>query len=406
VLLVLLVGSLVGPRDVDAEECGRGDSSCCCCEERHDDIWVISTRCAPCCIDDREAANPTLSFERYDAANDVWRDATAEEFFHGSDAILPTTIWVHGDRIKDGEEYEVGMTVYDRLVECQSVERIRFVIWSWPASVIYTLRPLKDARAKGDISLTDGYRLGWVLAHMPTETRVSFLGYSAAGRIIGGAINGMAGGLVAGRPLLVEGRAMDEDPAPGRPLYSVVTFATAIDNYWLEPGELFGLAPSQVERWLLMNNYCDKILQHYPKLDGTDALGFTGIPNLSALGEYSDRFVEFDAGDYIGREHRWRDYVGSETLMSLMREYCLPPPEGFESTGRNAGSPVQTIADAGDVEIVDGRQVVVDESWRLEMVERTADSGEIDLVDGVPVVIEDGFLGQEQNHVQFTSAGN
>lgn len=390
-LLLLLAGFIASSAPViAAEKCPSGScQSCqdaaCCCEERHDDVWCLSTRCAPYCINDQEAASPTIVFRRIDAETGNWREATAEEFFGGEDATLPTTFWVHGDRIEDEDVYDVGMAVYDRLVKCQPVGRIRYVIWSWPASVSYMLRPIKDAKLKGQNGLQDGYRLGWVLARLPGQTPVKMIGYSAAGRIIFGALHGMGGGMVAGHGLL------DEQQLPGPPRYSVVTFATAVDNFWLEPEQCFGLAMSQMERLLLLNNHCDMILQHYPKLCGTDALGYTGLANPMALGEDLDRVEQVNVCCMIGKQHRWKNYVYSDTVMPMIQEYALP---SYNSNTNGHGDPAPTpVADGGDVEMVDGLVVVVEDldgrpDSALAMF---ADAGDVEVVDGVLVVIEDAY---------------
>ena len=335
-LLLLTAGFLASPLTLMAEEtivdtasarhcdgpsCPTCEEPACCDIERHDDVWVISSRCAPCCIDGQEAARPTLSFRRFDEAAGVWRKASADEFFAGEDAQLPTTFWVHGDRIEDDEVLDVGMSVYERLVECQAVERIRFVIWSWSASTVHPVRPYQDARVKGNNALADGYRLGWVLARMPQQTQVSFIGYSFAGRVILGAMHGMGGGLVRGHSPLMDGQQ------PGPPRYSVVIFVAAVDNHWLEPGQRFDMAPSQARQMLLLYNTCDRILKRYPKICGGCALGYTGIPNIGALGEHAERIDELDVCCILGPQHRWRNYVYSNTVMPMIREYGLPMAE-------------------------------------------------------------------------------
>ena len=410
-LLVLLVfaglvvstgSSFVGPvfagEKCPSCECASCEKTPCHCEDRNDDIWLIDTRCAPCCVDDEEAANPSITFKRFNATSDTWVAATAEDFFGGADAALPTTFWVHGDRIEDEDVCEVGMSVYDRLVECQGVGRIRYVIWSWSAAVEYTLRPIKDAQLKGENGLQDGYRLGWVLARMPTETSVCLIGYSAAGRNIFGALHGMGGGRVAGYGLL-DG-LLDGERSPGPPRYSVVSFATAIDNYWLESGERFGLAASQIKRVLFLNNYRDIILQHYPKLYGTQALGFAGLSDPDSLEEQVEDVWEFNVSGTIGRMHRWRNYVYSDTVMAMIREYGLSRDVTVEGTtveeiaGRAAAEMAgRDIADGGDVEMVDGAMVVIEDMHgrKRSALEWFADGGDVEIVDGIAVVIEDAL---------------
>ncbi|REJ94097.1 MAG: hypothetical protein DWQ35_08720 [Planctomycetota bacterium] len=341
----LIAGVLLLPRPTVAAENVASDCPDCepakkKCPPREDDLWIISTRGAPC-LSSFEAAHPTLVFLRFDYQSERWLHAAPETFFSGPDATLPTTFWSHGDRVEDADVISVGMSVYQRLVKCQKVERIRYVIWSWPSTKLYTGRPIKDAAQKSSYALEDGYRLGWVLARLPRETRVGMAGYSSGGRVLTGALHLMGGGSLLGY------RVLDRRAAVGPPRYTVVILAPAIGSCAFEPGRRFEKAPSQVKRMLLLNNYCDRVLQYFPKLYGEDAIGYVGLNNPAALGEHAKRIYEFDVCGVLGPQHRWWNYVYSNTVLPKIRAYSLPSLWPVEATDDEAPRPMTVSTPAG-----------------------------------------------------------
>ena len=324
VAAALLIGA-PGGAALDGAELSEpcGPTPCACPARSGDEIWWLDTRCLPClpsCGDGVVAgAIDGLKFRRYDATTKRWQTSDREEFFAGPHATWPTCIWVHGDRIDDGKDLEVGWDVYRQLVHCVgTTDPIRFVIWSWPSQKEIT-GPYRDAAIKAERAIGAGYRLGWVLSEMPRDVRVSLFGFSFGARVITVALQFAAGGALSGYTL------PESQVAAGG--YHVALMAAAIDNDWLIPGRRHGRALEAVGEILLLNNGCDWILKRYPKFhhrrSGRDALGYTGMVFHPSVAPFRDRIREVDACQYLGKEHAWRAYIYTPATMELIRQAVL-----------------------------------------------------------------------------------
>ena len=88
------------------------------------------------------------------------------------------------------------------------------------------------------------------------------------------------------------------------------------------------MALKSVERMLLINNGCDRILSHYRLLacdrHGPPALGYCGVRGISALGPEGEKVRQFDACCDVGNRHWWRLYICSDSVMGQIRATVLP----------------------------------------------------------------------------------
>lgn len=321
VTIVLLLTGTAGARAADATPSPdpQHTASCATCLRGGDELWLIDDRHSDCF---EAGANPAVSlgFQRYDMASDQWKAATADDFFGGPGANRPTCYWVHGDRIDSGEAPEVGLTVYHRLVEAKcDAPPLRLVIWSWPTTQVYR-RPVPDARLKASRAPATGFHLGYVLSRAKGDAPVGLIGYSLGSRAITGALHVLSGGELNGCRL--------EKPPVAVPKYRAALMASATDYDWLEPDQPHGMALKSVERMLLLNNACDRVLAHYRLLacgrHGPPALGFRGVRSLSALGSAAEKIRQFDACCDVGNRHRWRLYICSDSIMGQIRVTVLP----------------------------------------------------------------------------------
>ena len=212
-----------------------------------DQLWAVSTRHLGCGC---SAANePAWKVWRYDPGTKQWQVAKPAEFFAADSGDVPTTFYIHGNRIDHGQAFRDGMDVYFQLVGKSDDEpAVRFVIWSWPSSQIKG--PLKDVRSKAWRTDTDGYYLARFLAEMKPEVRTGLIGYSYGARIITGALHLLGGGTLAGQTV----------SAGERPTIRVALWASGLHNHWLLPGHYHGQALAMAERWLITYNCCDPVL--------------------------------------------------------------------------------------------------------------------------------------------------
>ncbi len=113
----------------------------------------------------------------------------------------------------------------------------------------------------------------------------------------------------------------------------MVLIAAAVDNDWILPGHCHGRALSVVDRLLLVNNGCDRILARYHWLYGrrscAEALGYTGLVGGGQLGAELSKITQFDACCNVGTDHDWALYFGSPAVVGrivplLFRTSAVP----------------------------------------------------------------------------------
>ena len=303
----------------DDDCCSPAPSACAICRRPQDQVWLLDARNLGC-LDDASARDVKLGYERYDLATDGWQRRRPADFFSGPGAKLPTVVWVHGDLVDDSRAREIGLTVYRELIggHCAGPP-LRFVIWSWPSERVFRL-PLKDARLKAERTVPASYRLAWCLNRFDPKSPVSLIGYSYGSRIVASTLHLLGGG------------ALEDGASQGSSSRHAATmwcyWPAALDYDLLEPGKANGRALSQVDRLVLLNNPCDRILAHYDRLPcgggGPPALGYEGVADLKALGANAARLRQVDASPYVGPRHRWWLYIESPTLIGEIRKAALP----------------------------------------------------------------------------------
>lgn len=301
------------------------DSKCTHCERREDQIWLISSQDVPCLsLDeplDAKKLVENLKYWRYSIQDSKWNKSALENLEADDTQHMQSVIWVHGDRMEACEAFDAGRKIYRELIRCTTDKTpIRFIILSWPSAKTLT-RPVADARLKASRTLSAGIHLAGLLKIIPQEDRVSLIGFSFGVRIIATALHLLGGGDVSGAAFA--GAVADHQK------YHVVFFASAIDCDWLQPGHKFGKAIGEMESLLLLNNYCDRILKHYGKLychcarRGPEALGYTGLTITGGPAADQDRIRQFNSSGFVGKQHAWRPYIYSPTLMSMIRRETL-----------------------------------------------------------------------------------
>ena len=319
-LLLTAVGRVSANDDDDVPVPAEFVAACCdACERQGDEIWLIDDRHSGCLEEGADVA-ASLRFKRYNQGGDDWQDAKADDFFNGPGADRPTCFWVHGDRVDSGSAISAGLTVYRRLVRKQEdAPPLRFVIWSWPTTQVYR-RPVPDVRLKASRTPATGFRLGYVLSRGKGDAPVGLIAYSFGSRVVTGALTVVSGGELQGHSL--------EKPAPPVAKYRAALMASATDYDWLEPGEPHGMALKSVDKMLLINNSCDRVLAHYRVLacsrHGAPALGYCGVASLSALGADAAKIRQYDACCEVGKYHRWWLYICSDSIMGQIRATVLP----------------------------------------------------------------------------------
>ncbi len=281
------------------------------CLPRHDDVWLVSSRCLGC--PDNEPMPPNFGVEKYDFDEHTWRDSTLAEFLASQTPTAPVVFWVHGNRTEPGDALHEGWEAYRQLVSGVSGSRpIHYVIFSWPSSPIRGLK--EDARVKAARTNSDGYYLAWLVNQIPVGVQVDLIGYSFGARIVTGALQLLGGGDLFGRVL-------PEPVLPRAPMQAVL-IAAAVSNNWLAMGRPHGQALVVVDRMLALNNGCDRALKRYGVVDPCNhpqALGYTGA--TGPLGENGRKLTEVDLCCAVGKQHYWGNYMYSPSIVARMRPY-------------------------------------------------------------------------------------
>jgi hypothetical protein len=265
---------------------------------------MIDTHATPHC-GDLEAGLASIAYWRLDPCDPCrWQAADADEFCRGSDAAMPTTVVVQGYNDDADESVRRGWELLCEMRQYAAGKPFRLVVWSWPADRCGCgLRGLHaDLQLKAALSDMEGYYLARVLLDTKPGTPLSFIGYSYGVRVVGGALELLAQGEVAGRRLDTElAAAWARQPRRVRAVF----LAAAADCDALEPGGAYGRAPAVAEKILVTRDCLDRALRLYPRLygrGGPQALGHTGP---CAAGENVE---VLDVTCAVGKSHDWNCY--------------------------------------------------------------------------------------------------
>ncbi|MCC7085592.1 MAG: hypothetical protein IT427_11370 [Pirellulales bacterium] len=278
-----------------------------CLPRTEDEIWCVSTRglgCPDC------EPTPQFGVWQHDCKAGHWNSSSLKSFLAADVPTKRTVFWIHGNRLDACYVRSQGLSIYHQLTNGVSGELpVRFVIFSWPADPTKGL--VEDARRKAARTNADGYYLAWLVNQIDGNVPVSFVGHSFGARIATGALQ-----LLAGGPLM--GRVLPEPIAKRAPMEAVL-LAAAVDNTWLAIGWPHGEALAAVDAMLAMNNHCDMALKRYPKINCTQALGYTGA--YGPLGDNGAKLRQIDVCCNIGKSHDWESYFYTPNLVWQMRPY-------------------------------------------------------------------------------------
>ncbi len=284
-----------------------------------DEFWIINTRY----VNEtsvRAHGAEALRFQKRDE-NGSARASAADEFYASLDPSVPVVVYIHGNRCDYCTAIREGYVVH-QVARCRSDEiPCRFVVWSWPSEEIPG-GPRHDVQVKASRSDVQSYYLARWLESMDPGIPVGMIGYSFGSRIIGGALELLGGGCVAGRAL---------DRAEERPRrLRAVFIAAAMDFHWLAPCRRDGLALEQSDGILVTKNACDPVLRWYPLMyqgcRGNEALGYVGPSSSTYGGVAAQRLRVLDVSGQVGKSHSWRDYLRSPTLRHYLAHYLYLEP--------------------------------------------------------------------------------
>ena len=307
------------------------------------ELWLISCREITTIAAATRSFPKKLKAWRFDATSQKWQSVPQADYQAATGVVKPTCFWIHGDRVEEDHAFEIGKTVYEEMVvKADSVAPVRFVIWSWPSAQEIHGRPVKDARIKAERTNSASYCLGWTLNEVHPETPVSLVGFSFGANVLSGAVDVIAGGDVCGY-----GIKLNNSRCASR--YQVVLMAAAMDCNALRPGGEHGQAMNRISELLLLNNYQDWVLRRYHRLNkgsGSQALGYAGLSLNGGLADRQESVRQINAGEYIGKQHGWANYVFTDELMNEARRYAVDRLPHVARLGPAEGEPSGVISTA------------------------------------------------------------
>jgi hypothetical protein len=280
-----------------------------------DEVWVVS--CRGLRAQSRERNLQHLQYSRLSAGG-RWTPSDRTAFFASDRSPGLTTIFVPGNGYTATEARDLGAAAYARLVGGASHPSMRFVIWSWPSEPVSS-GPVKDVRVKAARTTLAAWYLATWLDDLGPRASVSFVGTSFGARVVAEALQLRAGGRLG---------EFQVSPRPDRTaLANVVFVSAAIDNDWLLPGRRLGLALSQVDRLLSINNTSDSILRRYRlvynRRSDAVALGYAGLPRDARIGPLAEQVQEINASSMVGRRHGFSHYFAVPRIVDWMRPYVF-----------------------------------------------------------------------------------
>lgn len=290
-------------------------------EEPTAGLWLVSTRGAPLCCTGN--ADQPLDYWR-SGPDGQWLPTDREAFLATDDPAVPTSAFIHGNRVGRSEAFSIGSSTYRRLTRQAPGRAVRFVVWSWPSEEA-SRRRREDLQLKAARSDAQGLYLAQFINRIDPEVPVGLIGYSYGSRVITGALHILAGGSVAGYRL--------PEAAAERTGMRAVLVASAMGNHWLAPGHRNGLALSRLDRVLITQNCADPVLKWYHLLygrGGPQALGYTGPACNSLLGDEAHKLEVLGLTCSVGKNHAWNSYLCSRDLQSYLAEYSFLDAPGAE----------------------------------------------------------------------------
>lgn len=283
-------------------------------------LWLLSSRNAACGGLPCEAEFVPETFGYQGPAG--WCPLTWDDFLAADDPLVPTMIYVHGNRHSFQTSAAQGLRAFAAVQQqaCQG-QRVRFVVWSWPSDPIDGGFRL-DAQVKACRTDVESYYLATVLARMRPDQRIGLVGYSFGARVISGALHVLAGGAIEG--LSLDGQAIVPRVPP-----RAVLLAPAMDHDVFRPGGKYDLALVAADRIAFTVNHEDFVLKFYPFLcsrKGPQAVGRIGATGLEGLGDLTSKLVIHDVYPFVHRRHGSQYYLTSEAIMALVKDEILGDP--------------------------------------------------------------------------------
>lgn len=241
-----------------------------------------------------------------------------EELISSLQPSVPVCFMVHGSFMLWESVQKDSAHTNRWLRAAAPCQPLHLIFYTWPSNDGDFLPHLKVNKL-GRRSSLSGLYLGDLISRIHPDHPVCLIGHSHGTRLVSAALHLMAGGTV-------DGRRIANAPLPERQL-RVVLAAAAMDHDWLNPNERYGMALCHVEAILNLRNRGDLPLNFYQfrRPVSRRALAITGVTarDRADMGEWSNKFDEFDVTNRIGLGHIWKYYYQDPEIATAIRHYVF-----------------------------------------------------------------------------------
>ncbi len=230
---------------------------------------------------------------------------------------VPVCIFIHGAFVDaQSHQYESART-YNWIRQAAPHLPIQVIFYTWPSDASHKVFTPLLINQRGKWAANNAFYLADLIGQLPPECPVCLVGHSHGARTTAATLHLLGGGQVAGYTYPYNTGAHRR--------YRAVLAAAAFDRHWLNPGQKYGRAMSQVEGVVNLQNRGDWALNLYPfrRPFSRKAIGATGFTrwDRTRLGYESCKAIDLDVTYYVGLNHTWPHYYEEPTIAHAIVPY-------------------------------------------------------------------------------------
>jgi hypothetical protein len=241
-----------------------------------------------------------------------------EEFQAWLTPEVPILLMVHGSFV----DWELSLFdahgTYCWMNRVRTGCPVKMVFLSWPSDGPYTQIPAIDVTRSGRRAGYDGIYLSYLIDCLPASSPICLMGHSHGARVIASALHFRAGGEIYD--------CCRDRPGDCRRI-RVIFAAAAFDHCWLNPGNKYGYALTQVECFVNLKNRLDAALTVYPLVVPFSArsIAKAGLTRRDSVkqGGLAYRTIEYDVTHLVGVRHTWPNYYNQGEIGGIVAPYIF-----------------------------------------------------------------------------------
>lgn len=266
------------------------------------DIWIIETGLA-------SATNPTAEEAQKITARrrtqNGWETVSVRNMYGEMGDNLPILIYVHGNRATAEDAITGGEEIMKHLPADKSY---RLIIWHWDTQKS-RLRVKNEYAEKAYMADFQGVYFAHFVQNIPSNTRVTLIGYSFGARTVLNGLHLLGGGQFAGQKLPINEQNGTAD-------FCALLLASATDNTDLAATGRFSLATKSAQNIYVTVNAIDPALKFYPKISplSASAMGITG----AVYAPNPDNNAKIKHLPVSKKTHKMKEYIALPNVHAIL----------------------------------------------------------------------------------------